>query len=289
MKEMGYNDEILNVFKLTIYKWNINDAINHYENDSFCHLYCICNNDDYYGCPNNDQKCKFRHSFYLDHLIHGTKNTPPNFELAQVLCQYLIYLNKYDNNPILFFWYAMNLGLTDTQEDCIFAEKLYLKSISINDKIDSVHSSYAILLQVLENFEKAQYHLKMAVTLNPNNVTTNYNLGLFLMKLGKFRESLQYFETARVLGPSHWWGHYYYAQALYNLNEYSQAIKEFEMALDVNNKLSNDNINEIMPEEYVSKAKDYILKMKTSLKDELKELTIIQETVCIKFLSCDLI
>ena len=49
--EFGCRDEILNQFKLMIYKWKLNDALVYYKQDSFCNDYCIFKNWNY-GCEN---------------------------------------------------------------------------------------------------------------------------------------------------------------------------------------------------------------------------------------------
>ena len=280
INEMGYNDEILNILKLIIYKWNINDVINYYNNDSFCHLYCIGKNYNWsYGCNLDHNKCKFEHSFCLEDSIFGTKSEAPNFKYAKQLCQYLIYLNKYNNNAALFWYYGNSIDKTSQgMNDILLAEKLYLKSISIDEKFSNAHNDYAILLHKLKKFDKAEYHYQMVLKLLPNDANYNSNFGGFLIERGKYKESLKYCEKACKLEPNHCRSHYWYGKSLYYLNNYEKSIKEFEMALNLNDKLNTQQTYKKLPQSMVSEAKEYISLMKTSL-NERKE----SANVCLMF------
>ena len=291
MEEMGYTEKSLNFFKLSIYKWNIDDTINYYESDSFCHLYCIDKNNENYGCCSNKTiatnkvQCQQKHSLGLKDLIHGTENKSGNLDLARILCQYLIYLNKYETNPMLFYYYGYSLYfLGETTNDFVFAEKLYQKCIRMNNRIHFVHENCAILLEYkLKNLEKAEYHYKVALKLGPNDSANNSNLGLFLIKRGKYRDSLKYCENACKLNPNNCRLHYNYAKSLYYLHSYNKSIKEFEIALNLNGKFhscdaKNGQINELS-QSMVSKAREYISEMKRSVN------ALGQENVCCIFCS----
>ena len=61
MNELEYNDDVMNKFKLIIYKWDIEKAIKYYKNDQFCKLFCI-DADLEYGC-NKGNSCKLLHTY----------------------------------------------------------------------------------------------------------------------------------------------------------------------------------------------------------------------------------
>ena len=69
--DIGFTNKTLNEFKLQIYKWDVMLALEFYNQDSFCHLYCIGENHEQYGC--NDALCKSQHVFSLFDLTFGTE------------------------------------------------------------------------------------------------------------------------------------------------------------------------------------------------------------------------
>ena len=86
-KEMGRffssSDEIMNLFKLKLYKWNINDAIKYYKDDEFCNDYCIDPHWKKYGCPK--KKCPFQHSINLWDVMNFERDC----KKFKFLCLYL--------------------------------------------------------------------------------------------------------------------------------------------------------------------------------------------------------
>ena len=80
LKEMGFQDNVLNAMKLTIYNGNVDLACKYYHYDEWCHQYCI-----FSSCKNNNN-CKGNHRYSLTYLI---KNE--NFCKGKLLCEYLLY------------------------------------------------------------------------------------------------------------------------------------------------------------------------------------------------------
>ena len=102
-QQMGwifYSDEIMNLFKLKLYKWNVNDAKKYYKNDKFCLDYCIGRNDSKYGCLK--KKCPYQHSIHLHHLI----NVETDYKQVKLLCLYLMY-KMYTMIKIRYYLLAM--------------------------------------------------------------------------------------------------------------------------------------------------------------------------------------
>ena len=80
MIEKGFEDNVLNGWKLAIYNGNVDLACQYYYYDEWCHQHCI------FGICKNDYQCKGSHRFDLANLIDQK-----NFQQAKLLCQYLLY------------------------------------------------------------------------------------------------------------------------------------------------------------------------------------------------------
>ena len=98
MEQMGFTNKKLNFFKLSIYKWDLEEAIRCYHTDSYCWDYCV------FGECKNKQQCE---SSYLTHddkmklfeKIDNKENTRADYKYMEYLCEYLIsFIPKYFNN-----------------------------------------------------------------------------------------------------------------------------------------------------------------------------------------------
>ena len=237
-QEYGYNDEKLNQFKLMIYNWNINNVIEYYNNDSFCCHYCIGKRYKY-GCAKRQNQCPFAHSktMNLYNLIFGNSNVQPDYQMAKLLCLYLMSKKVYnDNNSKLFVYYGELLRRTGTRmQDYLKCEQYFLKSLSIDNNNGYAHNNYAVLLEnKLHNFDKAEYHYKKALEIDPNSAIKNYNFALFLNRQSKYKESLIYINKACELQPNASEKHELKGEILYNLNKYEESIDETIHALKLN-------------------------------------------------------
>lgn len=114
MKKLGFNDEILNFCKLSLYDWNLSEASYYYNKDNFCHWYCL-DEESHIGCWTREktgQKCRFQHlsSFSLSKLI----NVEADCDTSKLICLYLLYLGKYCYYPILWYRCAESYLLSGT-------------------------------------------------------------------------------------------------------------------------------------------------------------------------------
>ena len=251
MRKMGYNDHLMNKFKLILYNGNVNDAIKFYKSDRFCHLYCIDGTSAKYGCNINqkdEKNCELDHSFDLRDLIFNQFN----YSFAKILCLYLIYLNKFNNNSKLFSNYATVLFHDDQKDNSVVlqSEKNYLKAIELDDKNHIAHCNYALLLETkLNKNDKAEYHYKKSLDLNPYDSIKNYNFGCFLYsKQRKYQQSLQYLTKACDLDKRDCLAHYMKAKALLKLQRLNECKNEFEITLKLNKKnqqLTEKQVNSI--------------------------------------------
>ena len=238
-QEYGYNDEILNQFKLIIYNWNINDVIEYYENDSFCCDYCIGKNHFEYGCKKRKNQCPFEHTetMNLNNLIFGNSKQQ-DYKTAKLLCLYLMNKEVYNhNNSQLFVYYGDLLRQTGTiMQDHLKSQQYYVRSLSIDNNNGYAHNNYAWLLNhKLNNFDKAEYHYKKAVEIDPNSGIRNYNFAVFLKeRQQKYNQSLIYINKACELQPNNSTRHEIKGQILFELNKFEESIDETIHALKLN-------------------------------------------------------
>ena len=180
-QEMGFEDEKMNLFKLKLYNWNVNDATKYYQNDIFCHKYCICKNYKY-GCAN--KQCRYQHSISTRDLVFGDAQQR-NYKHGELLCLYLMYKKVYnDSNPELFNAYGWILYITGkSQQDFLKSEKYYLKALAIDNNYYAAHNNYAsLLLNKLQNYDKAQYHFIQSLKIEPNDAISHANFAKFLIE-----------------------------------------------------------------------------------------------------------
>ena len=293
MTALGYKDEKLNQFKLIIYDWNVDQAVKYYKDDIFCHLYCICPNnfEEYkqYGCPHNKpcnlnksfhrnnnltcrfhSKCLFAHIYNLESLIIGNQNQRDHC-MAQLLCLYLFYLHKYDNNPQLYDAYGLLLrkmsaiNTTKDKIDCtstnyLQSERYFLKALEISSKFHCSYSNYAGLLRFgLNDHNKAERYYKMALNLCPNHGTANANFSSFLRTQrakSEYQESIVYATNACNLDPYYYYGHYEKGLSLYCLGKFEESRNELKLALYLNEKdiKSNNSCYEEMSQNEIFEA-----------------------------------
>ena len=235
--EMGFQDETMNLFKLKLYNWNVNDALLYYQYDTFCLDYCIRKNKKY-GCEK--KQCQYQHSINLDDLVYGkSQQQQQDYKQGELLCLYLIYKNIYNNNPQLFNAYAVILMRTGkSQQDFLKSEKYYLKALEIDNNYSHAHNNYAILLKdKLNNYDKAEYHYTQSLKINPNNASNHANFAYFLIfQKKKYHLGLSHSEKACNLQPNLSWAHFVKAQSLHFLDKFDLSLKEYQKCLELNEK-----------------------------------------------------
>ena len=236
-QEFGYPDEKLNQFKLMIYNWNINNAIEYYENDSFCLDFCISANDEH-GCRKEAYQCRFEHSLTLNLpiLILPNELAKPDYKMGKILCLYLMNKKIY-NNSELFWYYGKILHKTGTgMQDYVKSGQYYSQSLNIDNNNDVVHYNYGQLLdENLYNFDKAEYHFQKSLQIDSSSVAKNYNFATFLVhKRQKYNESLMYINKACELQPNASENHELKGRICYKLNKYDESIDAIIRALKVN-------------------------------------------------------
>ena len=259
----GFKDETMNLFKLKLYNWKINDAIKYYKHDNFCLVYCVDKNYKY-GCLKNE--CSYVHSINLrDLLVHSMQQR--DYEKGELLCLYLMYKNIYnDNNPALFNMYAAILYYTGkSQQDYLKSERYYLKALAIDNHYHHAHNNYGVLLdEGLNNYDKAEYHYSQGLTINPNDAQAHANFADFwIEKRQKYELALSHSDKACKLEPNLSSAHYSKAESLSKLNKCDLSLKEYQTCLKLN---KNDGM---LYSNFVKTAKEQIATLTSKLKIEM--------------------
>ena len=258
--EMGFQDATMNLFKLKLYNWNVNDARKYYKNDKFCLNYCIDKNQKY-GCKK--MLCPRKHTINLTDLIYVHSQEQKDYKQCQLLCLYLMYKNVYnDNNPALFDIYATTLMDTGTsQQDYKKSEMYYLKALAIDNDRSGTHNNYALLLdQKMHHYDKAEYRYNISLKINPNDAINHANFALFLIsQRHKYQVALSHSEKACKLKPNLSWAHYMKAKSLFKLKRYDLSLKEYEKCLQLHAKDGR------MTLKYINDAKEHIHSMSSKI------------------------
>ena len=226
IKERCGNDDSLNFFKLTIYKWDLNDAVKYYKNDKFCWDYCInqkCNNT-------TDVDCKYTHDRkMIVYYLMNTANKSQDYMDIVYLCEYLLCSIKYSNDPIVHYVYAKAHRKLRNND---LAEILCAKSIESDPNADSSHNLYAeIMMQYRKNFE-ARIHFQKAIDMNPSDVALYLNMGYLLgSKMGDYTQSLSYLSKGSSLDNKNGNVTFLMGEAYYHLNEWILAKNYYQKTL----------------------------------------------------------
>ena len=255
-----FSDTTMNLLKLKLYEWNLNDAIKYYNNDRFCLDYCIGRDDYKNGC--SKKHCLCRHLVNLHDLIFVQQD----YKQGKLLSLYLMYKKVYnDKNPELFNCYGCVLRRIGTsKQDYLKSEKYFLKSLSIDYNFDSAHSNYASLLSnKLHDFDKAEYHYNQSLTIDPKEAMTRTNFALFLInKREKYDEALSHCEKACKLEANLSYAHYMKAKSLYKLDRFDESLNEYQISLSLN---ENDAM---LPPNDLKKARKMIILLTKKIDEE---------------------
>ena len=231
MKQKVRNvDDVTAIFKLMIYDWNLNEAIKYYENDKFCHAYCIF--------KKHTAKCSAQHSSNtLWRLILEQRSR--NFTKGEVYCLYLMNQKIHKNNnkhefAVLFMFYGHLLAKKGkTHQDYLKSERYFLTSLNIRNNFAKTHQCYAKLLNhQLKRYDDAELHYRQGLQLEDPDAKANFNFAQFLFeRRKKYADSLIYSTKACELRPNDSRGRCIKGLALNKLNRFDEAIDEIVLAL----------------------------------------------------------
>ena len=105
------------------------------------------------------------------------------------------------------------------KEIAVYTEILkYEKTFSV------IHTKLAEALTKDKQYKKAEYHLKKANELLPNDKTVNVFLGIVLRQQNKFSESAQYLKKILALYPNYYEANLELSRTYYELKMYDKAL-----------------------------------------------------------------
>ena len=237
LQEMGKNNKKRNFLKLNIYKWDVEDTIEFYENDKFCWDYCIDKT-----C-NNEEKCEFIHDpeMTFDELYNKAILEEDWMYMAHC-CEYLVSAAQYSNNSNLYFYYGMAHCKLCNDD---ISRSLFLKSIEINSNNARAHRMYANILFKMRHFDKAKLHYQKAIDLLPYSASVYASMANFLLKMGDYKGSLMYSQKAAILSEN-----YEYtlviAESYYHLKQRLLAKSYYEKTKQLMNYCDNHGLMKLV-------------------------------------------
>jgi adenylate cyclase len=98
-------------------------------------------------------------------------------------------------------------------------------ALALDDNDSDVHRILAAINVIQENFDKAVYHQRRALSLNPNDDLVVVQQGEVLTWLGQPEEGIEWIKKAMRLNPYHperFWSHL--ARACFTARRYQEAI-----------------------------------------------------------------
>ena len=245
--------DLIVMFKLMIYDWNLKDAIKYHESDNFCHDDCIG--------KKHDKKCPLAHSGNTLNSLIVESQSLQDLQKGKLYCLYLIHQKLMDKNrnhnefALLFAYYGDLLHKTGkTKKEYLKSKQYFEKSLSIKNKSARAHHWYAILLaHKLKKYQRAEAHYQESLKINPRKVMTNVNLAdLLFFKLKKYSDCLIYCTKACEYESSYSRAHCIKGFALFQLNRFDEAIDELLIALTLN------DIDHHLSDKKISNARRYM-------------------------------
>ena len=139
------------------------------------------------------------------------------------------------DNPDMYYYYAKYL----MDQDQYYEASLVLKHIISNFPLyGKAHARLGMAYYYLNKQRLCEREYQIALTLNPNDFNTWYNLGeLYYQFKNDSASALRCFSNAIKLNPSHSEAHFKMGLILFRNQQYKEAKTHFETAL------TNDNNN----------------------------------------------
>ena len=113
------------------------------------------------------------------------------------------------------------------------AEKIYKKSIDIDDKLPEAHYNYASFLAEMKRYSEADHQFNRALELKEDYPEAHINYALLLVKLRKHSEAEGHFIRALELKEDDPEAHNNYANLLARMERYQDAGEHYKRALEL--------------------------------------------------------
>jgi adenylate cyclase len=163
-------------------------------------------------------------------VLHHRSNREDNAK-AQQLLDRAIQLDP--NYAHAHAWKACVLGQTWVYDWCESRPETQVRimaelqtALALDDNDCDVHRILAAINVIQDRFDKAVYHQRRALSLNPNDDLVVVQQGEILTWIGQPEEGIEWIKKAMRLNPYHperFWGHL--ARASFSARRYSEAIE----------------------------------------------------------------
>jgi len=117
------------------------------------------------------------------------------------------------------------LGLIETNDNTVLAEKYFIKSLSLNPNNHITLSNYGNLLKKLDKIQQAEQMYKKALEINPNDIETFYNLALLYQNENNFSLAEKYYQKVLNINP-------HFIMVLNNLGIIYNDCEKYSMAIE---------------------------------------------------------
>ena len=253
MIALGFEDRVLNDFKLKIYNFNLTNACKYYKQDRFCHGLCVLNHCDL------REQCRHIHCFSIEKMLNDDKVTVETVVQGLLLTNYMIYIYKNDEHvrdkQTEYYKKLLSIAIkyhgdfyrvtARNRSDFEMADKLYDRSFKWWNFCSNRNLIHAKMLdQCLQNWQKSK--IKYEHVVNQNYVKSNqqdrknssYKYYAYAMALGyhnEFDNAVFYFQKAVESKNNN--PRYYseYAHLMFRKGPsfYADALRLSKKALDV--------------------------------------------------------
>jgi tetratricopeptide (TPR) repeat protein len=112
------------------------------------------------------------------------------------------------------------------------------ENLTLNETFD-----LAVKNHLNNNLQDAQNYYQKALALDPNHVSTLYNLGSIFEKLREYQKAKDYFEKVIKINPNYADAHYNLGNIFNNLGEYQKAKSCHEKVIELNPNYVNAHNN----------------------------------------------
>ena len=147
------------------------------------------------------------------------------------------YAMNYNNLGILLFYKG-------SKENYLKAEKLYKKSIELNNKMLEPYINLGNLYKTQNKFEDSIKIYEEGIKINPKFYLSHHNIGNTYIAIGNFDKAKKHYKEAVKLNPYFYKAH----RALSRVTKYSavnkhfKQLKEIYMKIDIND---HENLSEV--------------------------------------------
>ncbi|HEY2559066.1 MAG TPA: adenylate/guanylate cyclase domain-containing protein [Caldimonas sp.] len=163
-------------------------------------------------------------------VLHHRSNREDNARAQQLLDRAIQLDPSYAHAHA---WKACVLGQTWVYDWCESRPETQVRimaelqtALALDDNDCDVHRILAAINVIQENFDKAVYHQRRALSLNPNDDLVVVQQGEILTWIGQPEEGIEWIKKAMRLNPYHperFWGHL--ARACFAAHRYGEAIE----------------------------------------------------------------